>query len=372
MDDTLRFAGRGHAVRRRAAVVLIGALALSATGALGVWAGRATFEPTAAPGEEADGPIASTVVESSVGRSLSLSVTLVQPVGPLATNLLGGVVTGVSSHSTFELGDELYEVAGVPVRVFVGNTPFYRDLMRGVAGTDVKQLQEGLRVLGYLKEKPDGLFGPITESAVRAWQRDGGAQATGIVELGQLVAVTHLPANLTLGKEIQSGALLSGGEVAVLSRSGAQTFEAVLSSEQSSVITEGTNFEVTFDDHVWNAVVGGTTVDANGNTVLTLVAPGGEPLCSPECDILPGGERVSLAARAEIVPAVTGPTIPVAAIRTDTNGGTYVRLQDGSTLPVTILASAQGMAVVDGPHVGQVVLIGSATPDVAESAESGG
>lgn len=47
-----------------------------------------------------------------------------------------------------------------------------RTLKQGMRGGDVRSAQEALRRLGYLRSNPDGCFGPATEAAVAAFQRD--------------------------------------------------------------------------------------------------------------------------------------------------------------------------------------------------------
>ena len=67
------------------------------------------------------------------------------------------------------------EIGAPPARPLRLASPFMR-------GEDVAQLQRELRSLGYLRSAPDGVFGPQTASAVRAFQRDQGLPADGVVE----------------------------------------------------------------------------------------------------------------------------------------------------------------------------------------------
>ena len=55
------------------------------------------------------------------------------------------------------------------------------NIRRGQKGEDVREIQETLISLGYLDGSADGMFGPRTEKAVLAFQRDRGLDATGIV-----------------------------------------------------------------------------------------------------------------------------------------------------------------------------------------------
>jgi peptidoglycan hydrolase-like protein with peptidoglycan-binding domain len=54
-------------------------------------------------------------------------------------------------------------------------------LKKGSHGEAVVGLQEGLQSLGYDPGAVDGIFGPNTEQAVKAFQTDRGLTADGIV-----------------------------------------------------------------------------------------------------------------------------------------------------------------------------------------------
>jgi peptidoglycan hydrolase-like protein with peptidoglycan-binding domain len=53
-------------------------------------------------------------------------------------------------------------------------------LNRGSVGDQVKALQQYLIGLGYTNIKPDGVYGPMTESAVKQYQLDNGLKGDGI------------------------------------------------------------------------------------------------------------------------------------------------------------------------------------------------
>jgi peptidoglycan hydrolase-like protein with peptidoglycan-binding domain len=54
-------------------------------------------------------------------------------------------------------------------------------LKKGSKGEAVKRLQQSLYQLGYDPGTVDGIFGPKTESAVKAFQRSAGIDVDGIV-----------------------------------------------------------------------------------------------------------------------------------------------------------------------------------------------
>lgn len=56
-----------------------------------------------------------------------------------------------------------------------------RILRRGMRGNDVRELQTKLQSLGYNVGPIDGIFGPLTERAVRQFQKDNRLKVDGIV-----------------------------------------------------------------------------------------------------------------------------------------------------------------------------------------------
>jgi peptidoglycan hydrolase-like protein with peptidoglycan-binding domain len=351
-------------VRRVAGLVVLVTVAV----ALGWWAGTTTLTP-AATGEDASAdPVTAEVVEATVGRSLTVGVTLRQPVEPVATNTLTGMVTDVSPEGERQVGDTVFSVAGTPVRVVAGEEPFYRDLARGARGGDVRQLQEALATLGHLDSAPDGVFGSATVQAVRAWQEHLGVERTGTVRLGEVLAVPALPSMLRVGDQIRRGVLVGGGEAAVLARTGEQDFALVLSSDQAATITSDVPIRVAYEDLVWDATVVEAAVDERGDTVMRLANADGGPVCQDDCGRLPPDEQVSLRAQAVVVPEVTGPAVPVAAVRTSTGGGAYVVTVDGSRRDVEVRGSGQGLAVLQGVEVGDTVAVTSSEPGDPASA----
>jgi peptidoglycan hydrolase-like protein with peptidoglycan-binding domain len=99
-------------------------------------------------------------------RSLLLCLLALAPAGAAhaASPSPGGVVFGAST--TQHLGDR------IPLR-------------RGMAGHDVKVLQDALTRLGRPVPK-DGRFGPRTQRALRSWERSAKLRVNGRVDRGDL------------------------------------------------------------------------------------------------------------------------------------------------------------------------------------------
>ncbi len=340
-----------RAVRWVAALAVVVAVALA-----GYWAGQRTLAgPAGQVGEQAS--VVQTVAEATVGRTLSLNVTVEQPFVPVAVNALAGTVTWVRSGEEVVAGDVLYEVDTVPVRVVAGEVPFWRVLTSPASGEDVAQLQRALSELGLYRGQVDGRFGLSTVEAVRLWQRDAGVAVTGMVGLGELVAVPALPARLRLGEEIVLGARLGGGEPAVFAPTRELRFSLVVSPDQAALIPLGASVMVAHEGYTWQAVVGEATTDQAGEIRYLLTAPGGGMVCGEECATLPASEHTTLRAQVVVVPQVSGPAVPVAAVHTDPDGTAWVEMADGSRREVTVRASAGGLAVVSGIEPGERVRV---------------
>lgn len=79
--------------------------------------------------------------------------------------------------------EELFEWVpiGTPVRIEGRKIKVQRTLKYQSTGPDVVLVQMKLKELGYLNARADGIFGSVTEEAVRAFQIEHGLEATGVV-----------------------------------------------------------------------------------------------------------------------------------------------------------------------------------------------
>jgi peptidoglycan hydrolase-like protein with peptidoglycan-binding domain len=67
-----------------------------------------------------------------------------------------------------------------------------RILYEGLQGEDVRELQSALESLGYDVGPIDGIFGPLTERAVKKFQKDNGLVVDGIVGQETFAALEKL------------------------------------------------------------------------------------------------------------------------------------------------------------------------------------
>jgi murein L,D-transpeptidase YcbB/YkuD len=79
--------------------------------------------------------------------------------------------------------EELFEWVpiGTPVRIEGRKIKLERVLKYQSSGPDVALLQMKLKELGYLHTRADGIFGVVTEEAVRCFQTEHGLEPTGVV-----------------------------------------------------------------------------------------------------------------------------------------------------------------------------------------------
>lgn len=335
-------------------------IAALAVVALGFAAGRLTLVPPRAPAEPTDDHVLVTVAERTIGQTLDYGGRTARATQPVATNALAGVVTATTQPSADRRsGDVLYAVNGVPVRVVVGSTPFFRAMSDPMTGPDVAQLEKALVALGYLTSA-DAAYDGDTAKAVAAWQSQLGAPPTGTVALGELVAAPTLPANVTVDpKLVWLGATLNGGEVAVSMGTGAPTFTLPLSPGQLNLVPPDAPMTVEGFGKTWPArwLSSAQDADLGVGEVVTLEAASGGPVCGTECAVVPA-EQTWVTVHIEVVPRTTGPTVPVSAITTDAAGQAWVTVvsgEDHEHRQVKVLRSHGGLSVVEGVNVGESV-----------------
>ena len=330
------------------------------------WAGRVTLGPQAVAPSSTSSAVTVEATEVSVGRSVNLNVVVEQKRRALATNALSGVVTWVREDTAnVQQGDVLYRVANTPVRAVAGTMPFYRDLAPGASGEDVRQLQDALVAKGVLAAA-NGTFGESTTRAVKAWQRALGQVETGTIPLGEVIAAPRLPAPLMVDEALTLGALVSGGEKAVLGAAGDPIFSLPLSEQQARLVPESATILVTYQGKKWDAVVAGTEMKEGGDLAYVLAASQGGPVCGADCAMVAASEKLSLLSKVTIVPPTSGPAVPVADVTSRPDGTAVVTVVDptGATAErgVTVLGSQDGVAVLEGIAVGERVQVLAATP----------
>lgn len=337
-------------------------------GAAGFWAGRVALTPPADPLAEEAEPVTYEVVEQTIGQSLQFAAVAEWETEPLARGWASGLVTSVEfvPGDTVDVGDVLFRANLRPVVIGEGQVPAFRDLQAGDSGADVSQLQAMLVTLGFLGIEPDGAFGDATLAAVRDWQNSLGVADDGIVRHGDVVYAAELPVRVVATEALAVGAPLGGGEVVVNGLAPAPSVSIPLTPEQRNLVPLSGAVQLTYPGGTWNAVIArAAEVTEQGQDRLDLIleAPDGGAVCGESCiEWIPPTGRTSFEAAIVAIPETTGPVVPVAAIVTDAGGGQSVRLVDGSEVPIEVIASTGGVAVVSGIEAGDVVVLPFAEP----------
>lgn len=327
-------------------------LAIAAVAAAGGWALATVTQP-------AEDPLAvevhtfASVRHGEVGASMSLTaVSSWEPtIGGI--NQAAGTVTDVSTGAGSEVsaGDELYSVNLRPAIVAQGSVPAFRALAQDMEGTDVAQLQGLLATLGHYDGDVDGIARRETDRAIRAWQKDIGVPISGTVELGDLVFVPELPARISLDEDVVGrGKVVVGGEPVVMVLPDAPETVIPVSVTQSGMIAAGADVSVTGPNgEIWAGEVADRHRDPENNTVIVEVTgTAGASLCGADCASIPVVGETSLESVITTAETVSGLILPAAALVTDAEGAVSVITEDGRRVAVAVVASANGVAVVEG------------------------
>ncbi len=301
------------------------------------------------------------VEPGEVGASLSLNTVAEWTSEPVGANRALGVVTTVDVEAGDETvaGDVLYTVNMRPVVVAEGAIPAYRAIAQGARGEDVAQLQRLLISTGHYSGQANGIVGGSTADAIRRWQQSLGVERSGVVGLGDVIFVPHLPTRVALDETlIYRGALISGGESVVRALSTSPNFVIVVSDTQAGMMPLGARVEIRADGSMWEGFVAGHGRDQlSMNSYVALAGAGGAVLCGQECGKIPPTGQTLLPTRIITVESVSGLVVPSAALTIDASGRVAVIDEEGTVIPVTIVASARGMSVIEGVTAGMRVRV---------------
>ncbi|GAA1282139.1 peptidoglycan-binding protein [Planotetraspora silvatica] len=178
---------RSGARRRGRAAAVAGTVVLTA--------GAATAAAVGFGGDGTDTPTMADLppATAQVTRQTMLDTDEVPgDLGYGATTTLAGRIAGVVTEvplpgDVIRRGRPIYRVDDRPVVLMYGAVAAYRTLGPGAVGTDVRQLEDNLRALGYGGFTVDKTYTALTAAAVRRWQKDLGLPRTGQVEQGRVL-----------------------------------------------------------------------------------------------------------------------------------------------------------------------------------------
>lgn len=324
---------------------------------LAFWAGSVVLAPPTLP--ESVAQVETYEVQAgTVGHVERLPVAATwQPVGVVHAGR-DGMLTSIilDPGATVPTATTVATVDLEPVVVATGEVPMFRPLRGGVSGPDVRQLQDLLLADGYLAQPADGTFGPETVAATRAWQAAIGAPATGEVAPGSVVFVPSLPIRMRVVAAV--GDQLSPESDLVWLLEDAPRFQATVEAGRRGDLATGDAITIdapdgsawagTLGEFVSQEGVGGYLVDVEGVD------------CGRACGTVPLAGQTMLAGSVVSVPETSGPVVPTSALVRQASGDQTVTLADGSSQAVTVVADADGFAVVEGLEPGTRIQLPSA------------
>ncbi len=186
-------------VGRRRIFFLFCVLAIVVVAAIGGWLAASWIQSPADVAARTAPPTPSPILVPVEERVLSSDIVargrarfgLPYPISiaPSALKANAGLITTLPLRNTqIEEGGVILTASGRPVFVLQGKIPAYRDLVPGIAGDDVRQLERGLKRLRFDPGPIDGTYDERTSAAVAAWY-----SSTGWEPFGPTVAqLTHI------------------------------------------------------------------------------------------------------------------------------------------------------------------------------------
>ncbi len=171
-------------------IVLFGVWVFAAVAVVAGWVASSRIESPADMAARAAPPIPSPVLVPVEERVLSSNVVtrgtarfgLPQPISIVPSALKGGaglIATLPLPNTQFAEGDVMLSSSGRPLFILQGELPAYRDLSPGISGDDVRQLEQGLKRLGFAPGPIDGLYDEQTSAAAAAWYKSTGWEPFG-------------------------------------------------------------------------------------------------------------------------------------------------------------------------------------------------
>jgi peptidoglycan hydrolase-like protein with peptidoglycan-binding domain len=127
-------------------------------------------------------PVEERVLTSDIVTRGTARFGLPQPISIAPSTLKpnAGVITTLPVRNTqLDEGDVILTASGRPVFVLQGEVPAYRDLVPGISGDDVRQLEGGLQRFGFDPGPVDGTYNEQTSDAVADWYASAGLQPFG-------------------------------------------------------------------------------------------------------------------------------------------------------------------------------------------------
>jgi hypothetical protein len=199
------------------------------------------------------------VVNATLGKAGTWTVVVPQSSPSSPSSPAGGLGPGTftwlpAAGSTIRQGHVMYRVSGSPVVLLYGNIPAYRPLTEGLAGPDVRQLNEDLVRLGYATAAALGAragwdyYSAETAYAVGRLQAKLGLTETGTLSLGEAVFLPGAALITGWGSTTGLGGPATPGTVVVTASSTTPVVTIDLDAGMQSEVKAGDPVSITLPD----------------------------------------------------------------------------------------------------------------------------
>jgi peptidoglycan hydrolase-like protein with peptidoglycan-binding domain len=238
-------------VSRKRIFVLFVVLAVVAAAAVAGWVAGSRIQSPAEAAARTAAPPASPILVPVEERVLSSTVVtrgtarfgLPQPVSiaPSALKADPGLITTLPLRNTqLAEGGVMLTASGRPVLLVQGKIPAYRDLVPGISGEDVRQLEEGLQRLGFDPGPVDGSYDEKTSAAVAKWYESAGWEPFGptIEQLAKIRTLEQNLAEATKNKIAAAGAAAAAAVALEAARATAEHNDRVAAAELAARIAD--------------------------------------------------------------------------------------------------------------------------------------
>ena len=181
-------------------------------------------------------PVEKRVLSSDIVTRGTARFGLPQTISIVPSALKGkaGLITTIPlRNAQFGEGEVMLTASGRPVFVLQGETPTFRDLVPGLSGDDVRQLEKGLARLGFHPGPVDGIYDGQTSAAVAKWYISAGWEPFGptLDQRARIQALEREWGNAAKNKVATAGAAAAAGLAVKLAHAKARHFEASAAAE---------------------------------------------------------------------------------------------------------------------------------------------
>jgi len=189
-------------------------------------------------------PVEERVLSSNIVTRGTARFGLPQPISiapsALKANAAGLITTLPLLNTQFKEGSVMLTASGRPLLVLQGEVPAFRDLVPGISGKDVRQLEQGLKRLGFDPGPVDGTFDQRTSAAVAQWYSSAGYEPFGPT-IEQLANIRTLELGLGDAKKNKlaaAGAAATAARAVESARAKAEHANRVAAAELAAKIAD--------------------------------------------------------------------------------------------------------------------------------------